>query len=397
MRMKVSELARRAGVSKETIHFYLREGLLHRPRKAGRNMAFYDEAHLERLRLIKRLQKERYLPLEVIRRVLAGGAGLAAGPEMELLGEVLALGRGSAAPPAAEAPAVTRAALAKRAGVRRDLIDGLVDALVAEGAIGAPGAALAAGDALVVELAASLAGAAGFDAPATARIFTHYQRSLAAMASGEAELYGQAILATGRPLEAVEGVRRAREAVNRFLIAEHARLVQRQVERMLGQIVSALQPWIDPPLFAPSPSLAARGADERAVEPEAPDAVRGAALLRRARHALAEAGGAGAMALAQEALGALTRSAAGEPGLYAALVRGRTWVALPQLFGVHERGRAELERVAAAGEAPGASATAVWMAANACYFLGRFARAAELDGDGPLAARARERAKENGS
>src|SRR4051794_17709453 len=61
--MRMAELALRSGVSRETIHFYLREGLLPRPRKGGRTVAYYDEEHLSRLTLIRTLREEKYLPL----------------------------------------------------------------------------------------------------------------------------------------------------------------------------------------------------------------------------------------------------------------------------------------------------------------------------------------------
>ncbi|MEN6390163.1 MAG: MerR family transcriptional regulator [Syntrophomonas sp.] len=70
MLMKISELARAAGVSKQTIHFYLREGLLSPPVQSSRNMAYYDARHLEEIRLIKELQEQRYLPLAVIKKIL---------------------------------------------------------------------------------------------------------------------------------------------------------------------------------------------------------------------------------------------------------------------------------------------------------------------------------------
>jgi DNA-binding transcriptional MerR regulator len=68
--MRMAELALRSGVSRETIHFYLREGLLPRPRKAGRTVAYYDAEHLSRLKQIRTLREEKYLPLAVIRRLL---------------------------------------------------------------------------------------------------------------------------------------------------------------------------------------------------------------------------------------------------------------------------------------------------------------------------------------
>src|SRR5262245_62661339 len=68
--MRMAELAQRSGVARETIHFYLREGLLPRPQKGGRTVAYYGEEHLSRLLLIRRLREEKYLPIAVIRRIL---------------------------------------------------------------------------------------------------------------------------------------------------------------------------------------------------------------------------------------------------------------------------------------------------------------------------------------
>ncbi|MCK7469395.1 MAG: MerR family transcriptional regulator [Desulfomicrobium escambiense] len=39
--MRISELVKKTGVPKETIHFYIREGLLRKPRKSGTNAADY--------------------------------------------------------------------------------------------------------------------------------------------------------------------------------------------------------------------------------------------------------------------------------------------------------------------------------------------------------------------
>jgi DNA-binding transcriptional MerR regulator len=68
--MRIGELAKAAGVSVQTIHYYLREGLLSAPTKTAPNMAYYGPGHLEDIRLIKELQSERYLPLGVIRQLL---------------------------------------------------------------------------------------------------------------------------------------------------------------------------------------------------------------------------------------------------------------------------------------------------------------------------------------
>ena len=70
----MSELAERSGVSAGTIKHYLREGLLGSEEgvlRTSRNMAYYPEDFVERIRLIKRLQEERFMPLRVIREVVA--------------------------------------------------------------------------------------------------------------------------------------------------------------------------------------------------------------------------------------------------------------------------------------------------------------------------------------
>jgi DNA-binding transcriptional MerR regulator len=71
--LKMSELAERSGVSAATIKHYLREGLLGSESdvvRTSRNMAYYPLEFVERVRLIKRLQEERFMPLRVIREVI---------------------------------------------------------------------------------------------------------------------------------------------------------------------------------------------------------------------------------------------------------------------------------------------------------------------------------------
>ncbi len=73
-RVKMSELADRSGVSTGTIKHYLREGLLGTQDdvlRTSRNMAYYPEEFVDRIRLIKRLQGQRFMPLRVIREVMA--------------------------------------------------------------------------------------------------------------------------------------------------------------------------------------------------------------------------------------------------------------------------------------------------------------------------------------
>ncbi|MGK2878730.1 MAG: MerR family transcriptional regulator [Solirubrobacterales bacterium] len=68
--LRMAALAEQSGVSAATIKHYLREGLLPAPVKTSRNMAWYSPEYVDRIKLIKRLQEERYLPLDVIKRIL---------------------------------------------------------------------------------------------------------------------------------------------------------------------------------------------------------------------------------------------------------------------------------------------------------------------------------------
>ena len=69
-RLKISELAEEAGVPVATVRHYLREGLLPEGEKTSRNMAYYPGEFVDRIRLIKQLQEERYMPLRVIKDLL---------------------------------------------------------------------------------------------------------------------------------------------------------------------------------------------------------------------------------------------------------------------------------------------------------------------------------------
>jgi DNA-binding transcriptional MerR regulator len=80
--MRMRELEKASGISRETIRFYIREGLLPEPARSHRNSATYTEEHLARLLAIRRLKDERFLPLSVIRTLFTGGGDL---PEPDML------------------------------------------------------------------------------------------------------------------------------------------------------------------------------------------------------------------------------------------------------------------------------------------------------------------------
>jgi MerR family mercuric resistance operon transcriptional regulator len=68
--LKVGEVARRAGVNLQTIHFYEREGLLPKPPRTASNYRMYSEDAVRRVRFIKRAQ-ELGFTLRVIKELLS--------------------------------------------------------------------------------------------------------------------------------------------------------------------------------------------------------------------------------------------------------------------------------------------------------------------------------------
>lgn len=68
--VKMSVLAELSGVPPATIKHYLQAGLLPEPARTSRNMAYYSVALVPRIQRIKHLQRTRFLPLRVIKRML---------------------------------------------------------------------------------------------------------------------------------------------------------------------------------------------------------------------------------------------------------------------------------------------------------------------------------------
>ncbi|MBC7473910.1 MAG: MerR family transcriptional regulator [Candidatus Sericytochromatia bacterium] len=67
---RIKDLIEKTGVSRETIHFYLAEGLLPEPQKTSKNMSWYSDEHIKRLNIIRELQEKQFLPLKAIKVIL---------------------------------------------------------------------------------------------------------------------------------------------------------------------------------------------------------------------------------------------------------------------------------------------------------------------------------------
>jgi DNA-binding transcriptional MerR regulator len=71
MSVKVSELSDRSGLPVQTIKYYIREGLLPKGAATAATRADYDDAHLDRLRLIRALREVGDLPIASVKRIVA--------------------------------------------------------------------------------------------------------------------------------------------------------------------------------------------------------------------------------------------------------------------------------------------------------------------------------------
>jgi AcrR family transcriptional regulator len=58
MPMKINELEKISGIPRSTIHHYVNQGLLPRPRKTGHTAADYDNSHVKRLEAIQKIKLE---------------------------------------------------------------------------------------------------------------------------------------------------------------------------------------------------------------------------------------------------------------------------------------------------------------------------------------------------
>ena len=68
--LRMNELVATTGVPKSTILFYLSQGLLPQPRRTSPNMAYYEPACVERIRLIQQMQERHRLSLSEIKQCL---------------------------------------------------------------------------------------------------------------------------------------------------------------------------------------------------------------------------------------------------------------------------------------------------------------------------------------
>jgi DNA-binding transcriptional MerR regulator len=117
------ELERLTGITRMTINFYIKEGLLPQPRKTAKNMAYYDQAFIDRLQLILKLKTQNHLSLSQIKGMLQNLTEVAeAGLHLDVRDRVFGMVSGNH-----EQNPVTWEELVKQTGLNEDLLRQMQD------------------------------------------------------------------------------------------------------------------------------------------------------------------------------------------------------------------------------------------------------------------------------
>ncbi len=219
--LKMSELAERSGVSAGTIKHYLREGLLPEPVRTSRNMAYYPPDFVERIRLIKRLQEERFMPLKLIRRMLDDDPARARAL-IALEDRVLERALED------EQPRMSAAQVRRRYGVPQEVLDRL-----AELGVLTPGArGYARLDVEIVEAIGRFR-AGGYDERIGFTVYDtlRYKRALEALVEEEVEVLLERLAGEMDPEEAVKLIDDGVEPLRDLIAALHSKLLVAELRR----------------------------------------------------------------------------------------------------------------------------------------------------------------------
>jgi DNA-binding transcriptional MerR regulator len=221
--LKISELAEGAGVPVATVRHYLREGLLPEGRKTSRNMAYYPAEMVDRIRLIKLLQEERFMPLKVIRELLEREGG-----DPEAVRNLLAESdRGIEQALAGERERSSAEEVSERFDVPRDVLDRL-----AEVGILSPAAdGYVPSDVRIVE-AISRFRAGGYDERIGFTVYdaARFLEPLRALARREVELLSEKLVGRFEPDPAAELIEAGIDPLADLIAAMNSKLITAEIE-----------------------------------------------------------------------------------------------------------------------------------------------------------------------
>lgn len=218
-RLRMKDLCARTGLSRQAVHYYIREGLLPPGEKTSRNMAWYAESHVERIQLIRRLQHERFLPLSAIKALLDEREERFDDSQRGFLREVRARLRMDEA---RETPAVSGASLVAEGRIPAEDLEDLADANLVGVGRGEDGRVRVSGEAVPILDVLGRLRALGFSRESgfSAEDILVYERAVSALLREEAGLIARG-LSSFPPEEAADRVAQALPLVHELISHLH--------------------------------------------------------------------------------------------------------------------------------------------------------------------------------
>jgi DNA-binding transcriptional MerR regulator len=227
--LKISEIAEQAEVPVATVRHYLREGLLPEPVKTSRNMAYYPPEFVDRIRVIKQLQEERFMPLRVIRELLERD-----GTDPQRLRAMIEL----------EGRILDRALVSERerlsaaeARERYDVPAEVLERLAAVGVLTPDADGYSPSDVRIIQ-AISRFRAGGYDESLGFTVYDtlRYKGALEALVAEEVGILRERLAAEVEPERAMEIIEAGLEPLNDLITALHTKLMVAELEgRRPGQ------------------------------------------------------------------------------------------------------------------------------------------------------------------
>jgi DNA-binding transcriptional MerR regulator len=219
--LRMRELAAASGVPAPTIKHYLREGLLPEPVKTSRNMAYYPPEFVDRIKLIKRLQEERFLPLKAIKTVLDEDPDRA--EAMLALGDQI-LDRALAG----ERSRTSATEVRKRYGVPKEVLDRLAELEV----LTPNSRGYSPSDVKIIE-AISRFRAGGYDEQIGFTVYDtlRYKTALEELARQEVDVVMERLAGEVPPEQVVEMLEAGAQPLKDFIAALHTKLMVVELER----------------------------------------------------------------------------------------------------------------------------------------------------------------------
>ena len=219
--LRMGELSKQSGVPAATVKHYLREGLLPEPVKTSRNMAYYPPEFVDRIRLIKQLQEERFMPLRAIKAVLdedPGKAEALVALEDRILERALA----------GERTRTSAAAARERYGVPKEVLDRLEELEV----LSPNSRGYSPSDVKIIE-AISRFRAGGYDEQIGFTVYDtlRYKRSLEELVKEEVDVVMNRLAGEVPAERVVEMLEAGAEPLKDLIAALHTKLLVAELER----------------------------------------------------------------------------------------------------------------------------------------------------------------------